>query len=157
MKKLLLAAFFFAAMSFSANAQTEKGTKLLGGSAGFTSQDGSTIWSINPSYGSFIKDNLAIGAEAMLAGYDGESVWMLGAYAKPYFGGSDNGKFFGKAMLGLGDAESMETELSWSAGLGYAAFLNKSIALEIGANYNKTGDFKGMFGLGVGFQIHFKK
>jgi hypothetical protein len=157
MKKLVFAAFLIVAMISGANAQTEKGTKLLGGGASFASQDGVTWWSINPSYGSFIKDNLAIGAEAMLGGYDGESNWMLGAYAKPYFGGTENGKFFGKAMLGFGDTQSVDAEFSWGASLGYAAFLNKSVALEFGANYSKIGDFKGVFGLGLGFQIHFKK
>ena len=59
---------------------------------------------------------------------------------------------FAKASLG-----SMDSQFTYGAGLGYASFLNKSVALELGANYQKMGDFPGSFGLGVGFQIHFKK
>lgn len=156
MKKLIFTTLAFVAIAFTASAQTSKGTTLLGGGASFQSQDGTSSWQISPSIGSFVKDNLAIGAAASLGGYDGDTSWQLGAFVKPYFGKADNGKMFLNANLGFGD-QTGSTEFAYGAGLGYASFLNKSIALEFSGNYNKVGDMKGMFGLGIGFQIHFKK
>ncbi len=152
MKKFLLSTFVLAVMAFAASAQTQKGTMLLGGSAGFNSTDGNTTWNISPSLGTFVKDNLAIGALLSISDYGDGSVTNVGAYLKPYFGKKENGKLFAKAMLG-----SMDSEFTWGGSLGYAAFLNKSVAMEFGANYDKMGDFPGTVGLGVGFQIHFKK
>jgi hypothetical protein len=152
MKKFLLSTFVFAVMAFAASAQTQKGTMLLGGGAGFSSSDGTTTWNISPSLGTFVKDNFAMGAFLGISDNGGGSVTNLGAYLKPYFGKQENGKMFAKAMLG-----SMDSEFTWGGSLGYAAFLNKSVALEFGANYDKMGDMPGVFGLGVGFQIHFKK
>ena len=152
MKKLFLATFILVALAFTASAQTEKGTKLFGGNAGFMSHDGNTQWNLSPEVGTFVKDNFAIGAFLDIMDFGDGSMTNLGAYVKPYFGKAENGKMFAKAMLG-----SMDSDFSYGAGLGYAAFLNKSVALEFGANYDKIGDMKGMFGLGIGFQIHFKK
>lgn len=152
MKKLFLATFFLTAFAFTASAQTEKGTKLLGGSAGFMSSDGNTQWNLSPRVGTFVKDDFAIGAFLDIMDRGMGSVTNLGAFVKPYFGKADNGKMFAKASVG-----SMDSEFSYGAGAGYAAFLNKSVALEFSANYDKIGEMKGMFGLGIGFQIHFKK
>ena len=152
MKKVLFTSMMVFAIACSASAQTAKGTWLLGGGANFKSTDGTTVWSLTPELGMFVKDNLAIGGTVGLSGSDGETMTNIGAFVKPYFGKSENGKMFAKASLG-----SMDSQFTYGAGLGYASFLNKSVALELGANYHKMGDLPGSFGLGVGFQIHFKK
>jgi hypothetical protein len=67
MKKLLLIAAV-SVLGFTANAQTEKGKVVLGGSLFYTSQESndgyskSSTLSIIPNAGYFISDNLAIGA-----------------------------------------------------------------------------------------------
>ena len=67
------------------------------------------------------------------------------------------GKFFVEPNVGAVGASEVDTELTYGGRLGYALFLNKSIGLEFGAGYQKTGDLPGTMGLNVGFQIHFKK
>ena len=49
-------------ITFSANAQTKKGTVLLGAGSQFSGTSW-TDWSITPKIGYFIQDGLAIGAE----------------------------------------------------------------------------------------------
>lgn len=183
MKKLLLIAFVFAATTLAATAQTkkpmaaakktdaaparkmstsmgsptEKGTWLLGGSVGFESTDGISVFELNPNLGYFIKDKIAIGAEANFLSFDGATAWAFTPFVKPYFGQSEMGNFFLKGRVGVAGGGEADTELTYGGGGGYALFLNKSIALEFGADYSKIGDLPGTFGLGIGFQIHFKK
>jgi hypothetical protein len=159
MKKVLLAVVILVGLSTVANAQTNKGTWLLGGSAGFANQGSESAWNINPSIGNFIKDNLAIGGEIALAGssqYDGTAT-TISAYVKPYFGGSDTNKWFAKAGLGMFKSQYMtENKFAYGVGFGNATFLNKSVALEVSANYKKIADIQdGVFDFNVGFQIHF--
>ena len=49
-------------ITFSANAQTKKGTVLLGAGSEFSETEWTT-WQITPKIGYFIQDGLAIGAE----------------------------------------------------------------------------------------------
>ena len=51
MKKLILGLFTAAVISMTANAQTEKGTVLLGGNIGLQTSSGSTVFSLNPDIG----------------------------------------------------------------------------------------------------------
>ena len=159
MKKVLLAVVILVGLSTVANAQTSKGTMLLGGGASFRSQGDYSSWSFSPSIGGFIKDNLAIGGEVSLAGdseIEGTSS-TIAAYIKPYFGGNDKNKWFAKGGLGLFKSQYMEDgKFAYGAGIGNASFLTSDIALEISANYTKVTDYdKGLFDLRVGFQIHF--
>ena len=162
MKKLVLIAFVCTAMAFTASAQTEKGTWLLGGTAGFTSQGDLSYWNVSPDLGYFIKDKWALGGRASIDGYDNgvdnTTSWTFKAFVRPYFGESEMGKFFVDARVGFDNMGSTaDTELTYGGGVGYAMFLNRSIALEFGAGYDKTGDFDGKIAASVGFQIHFKK
>ena len=156
MKKVLFAAILLVGLSTVASAQTSKGTWLLGGGAGYSSFAGLNSWSITPSIGGFIKDNLAIGGELNLMGFDGETSTTVGAYVKPYFGGSETNKWFAKGGIGTTSVGGGDSKFGYGVGLGNASFLNKSIALEVSANYTKIADYsEGQFDLKVGFQIHF--
>ncbi len=157
MKKLfLIAAFLFAGFA-GANAQTEKGTVLLGGGLSFQTSDGMSMFSATPNIGFFVANNIATGAQLNLFTGDGYTAWAIGPFLRGYFAGSDKGKLFAQGGVNVGGADGSDTEVGFGLGAGYAVFLNKSVALEFGANYNKTGNSDGIFGLGVGFQIHFKK
>ena len=62
MKKFILMFATLCLITFSANAQTKKGTVLLGAGSQF-SNTAWTDWHITPKVGYFIQDGLAIGAE----------------------------------------------------------------------------------------------
>ena len=63
MKKFILMFATLCLITFSANAQTKKGTVLLGAGSEFSSQAW-TNWMLTPKIGYFIQDGLAIGAES---------------------------------------------------------------------------------------------
>ena len=157
MKKVILVATILVAGFTSANAQTEKGTVLLGGNISFQTSDGESVFSASPNVGFFVANNIAVGGRFSIATTDGYTAWAVGPFVRGYFAGSDKGKFFAEGSGNVGGATETDTEVGFGAGAGYALFLNKSIALEFGANYNKFGDAEGIFGLGIGLQIHFKK
>ena len=62
MKKFILMFATLCLITFSANAQTKKGTVLLGAGSQFSGTSW-TDWQITPKVGYFIQDGLAIGAE----------------------------------------------------------------------------------------------
>ena len=157
MKKTFLALIFVAAGMMSANAQTEKGTILLGGNISFQTSDGTSVFSATPNIGFFIGNNVAIGMQLNLLTGEGFTAWALGPFVRGYFAGSDKGKFFAQGGINIGGATGVDTEVGFGIGAGYALFLNQSVALEFGANYTKAGDSDGIFGIGIGFQIHYKK
>lgn len=157
MKKAIFITALLVAGFTSANAQTEKGTLLLGGNLSFQTAEGSSVFIATPSVGVFAWNNVAIGAQFTLFTSDGTSAWAFGPFVKGYFAGSEKGKLFGQFGLNVGGGENADTEVGFGLGAGYAIFLNRSIAIDIGASYNKAGDADGIFGLGAGFQIHFKK
>jgi len=157
MKKILLIAAFMVAGFISANAQTEKGTLLLGGDISFQTSDGNSLFTAKPAVGYFIANNFAIGGQFTLFASDGFTSWAIGPFIRAYFAGSEKGKFYGQLGLNVGGASGTNTEVGAGIAAGYAIFLNRSIAIDLGLSYDKTGDSKGIFGVGAGFQIHFKK
>ena len=157
MKKFLL--LFIVVMDLTTaklQAQTEKGNLMLGGGFSLQVSDGNTVAVFNPNLGYFILNNVAVGAQFALIATDGNTAWALGPYIRGYFLGSTKGKFFAQGGFNIGGAEGSDVHAGFGIGAGYALFLNQSIALEFAASYNDIGD-EGVFGLGVGFQIHFKK
>jgi opacity protein-like surface antigen len=157
MKKAIFIATFLFLGFLHSNAQTEQNTLLLGGGVTFQTSGGQSAFLANPNFGIFAWNNVAIGAQFTLLSQDGYSAWALGPFVRAYFAGSTRGKFYGQFGLNVGGADGSDTEVGFGLGAGYSIFLNRSIALEIGANYNKTGDAEGIFGMGAGFQIHFKR
>ena len=69
MKKFILMFATLCLITFSANAQTKKGTVLLGAGSQFSGESW-TDWSITPKIGYFIQDGLAIGAEVSYSSDD---------------------------------------------------------------------------------------
>jgi hypothetical protein len=153
------------------NAQTERGTYLLGGGASFTSTDDVSTFNFNPNIGYFVANNFAVGALANLYFAKGDNSYAVGPFARYYFGGKGagttsgttastatvGGKFFGQAGINVGGGKNSDTDLGVGLGLGYALFLNRSIALETAAYYDRTGDDKNTFRVSVGFQIHLSR
>lgn len=155
MKKLLCIVAAVATCIITASAQTEKKTLMLGGSLSFQSSEGSSVFIANPNIGYFLDDNVALGAELNLVTNEGSTFWGIGPYLRGYFGKSDNGKFFLQAGINFAGGEG-ESATAFSGKGGYAVFLNSSIALEIATNII-TQEGATIWGLGAGFQIHFRR
>ncbi len=161
MKKLFALACFFLIFALqNLSAQTEKTTWLLGGAAYFESRDNENLININPNVGYFFANNFAGGVNAGFASFSGNSFYQFGPFGRYYIGKSERGKFFAQASYSFNKFtgnNSPQSASGYGAKLGYAAFLNKSIGLEIAGAYNKIEGNKGFFGINVGFQIHFRK
>lgn len=141
---------------------TDKGTQLLGGSASFVRTDGNSILTINPNMGFFVANNFAIGFNHFYAAkLDGDysDINALGPFMKFYIGNSQKGKVFTQVIGGVAVADLDFDYITYSYGLrvGYAVFINNSIALEFSSGYDKIIDGDGRFGGNVGFQIHLNK
>lgn len=153
------------------SAQTEQGKILLGASSNsglsFQSQDGIednlVSFSLNVGGGYFVIDNLAAGlnlgfSTSSQGDFSGTSL-SIGPFARYYF---DN-VFFG-ANFSFTNSNSDNGTNDFSANgsqlgleLGYAAFLNNSVAIEPAITYfNTGGDFDGLtgFALSIGFSIY---
>ena len=85
MKKIILTFVAITVMLFTTDAQTKKGTVLLGAGSQFSDTEW-TQWSITPKIGYFIQDGLAIGAmvhfdtdDQYFPAYDGVAVPNAGA------------------------------------------------------------------------------
>jgi hypothetical protein len=102
MKKILLVAAFIVAGFISANAQTEKGTLLLGGDVSFQTSDGNSLFTARPNVGFFVANNFAIGGQFTLFAGDGFTSWAVGPFVRGYFAGSEKGKFYGQLGLNVG-------------------------------------------------------
>lgn len=156
MKRIVLAFLGLAIMSEAANAQTEKGTVLLGGEVAFTSIESTSMFNLAPNVGFFVADNFAVGGQFSFFTSEGYTSWGVGPFARYYFSKNTSGKPFVGANLNIGGDDNTDTQVGFGAKAGYALFLNKSIALEFGVSYNRTEGID-MIGVGAGFQIHFKR
>ncbi len=135
MKKVLLTLTAAIAVTFAANAQTEKGKTILGGQVGYDytkvkDVDGSTqSFSIVPNVGVFVADNIAVG---LGFGYtfaqvdDGTDKDKIGAFqAAPFarlYKGDGDFKFFGQLSVPMawGTAKENDTKLGTTESYGVA-------------------------------------
>lgn len=167
MKKAIFLFALLLTFNVVARAQTEKGNWMVGADvANLDYQFESDVFTINlvPQAGYFVSDNLAVGAMAnlgIITGGETVTIFGLGPFIRGYFGSTGKGKFFGQGNVGFsGVSVRGDTATQFDAGatLGYAWFLNRSVALEtgLGYSYTKPGSFKGLSDLGLrfGFQIH---
>lgn len=150
--------------------QTEKGTLMLGGSASYQSVEDESILIINPNLGYFLANKFVLGINGSYINSNGLSILGLGPYVRGYFSPSERGSIFaqgGYNYIRLSGNNNSNSENGFSLGLGYAVFLNSSVALELSGNYVKYGFSEsnnllsladsGVLSFNVGFQIHFKK
>ncbi len=157
MKTLLLLTAMFVAGT-SVFAQTEKGTVMLGGEINLLGQSGNTTFSATPNIGYFFLNNVAAGAELTLITGGGYTNWGIGPYLRGYFAGNEMGKAFAQVGLALAGSRynsASETSAGFAGKVGYAIFLNRSVALEMAAKILTGGGT--LYGLGAGFQIHLGK
>jgi hypothetical protein len=165
MKKVSIFVILFYFIFNQTFAQTEKGTWLLGGNGSYQSIKDNSFLYLSPNIGYFAGNNFAIGMNAALGVGTDVTQTSFGPFLRPYFGNSNKGSFFAQ-FGGVFENTSFKSSSyqysissrALSFGLGYAVFLNKSAALEIGASYlNIENVDNDRFGINVGFQIHFNK
>lgn len=157
MKKVLLSLVAVAALTFGAQAQTEKGKIIVGGNVGFNSTkvDGAAKadfkFNVTPRVGFFVANNIAIGTGV---GYDYDKsvsegqqtgAFVVAPFGRYYVNLTDQFKFFGHLAVPLnfgtvkdvnanGDTGAkLGTANSFGVNLapGFAFFPNKKIAIEV--------------------------
>lgn len=167
MKKLLLSLVAVAAFAVSTQAQTEKGKILLGGNVGFSSSkvDGvnkSDIgFSVIPSAGYFVSDNIAIGTgvgytyDKMVSKKTLNQAFEVAPFGRYYVGLSDQFKFFGQLSVPMsfgnnkvvdadgkvGSKVASTTDIGVTVAPGFAFFPTKKIGIEFSVNglgYNNS-------------------
>lgn len=164
--KLLFAAIFLFA-GFTAWAQPQKGSILIGGNAGFASVNSDfadyTIFSLSPMAGFFVSNPFAIGGQVTLQflGGDAEgSTIGLSPFARYYFNQSGSTRFFGQANItwqttDFGENFDSESAFGFGIGAGLDHFFNEHVALEAVVGYQNVkaendDDATGTFGVTLG-------
>lgn len=179
MKSNLLFTLLIAIMimfSGTSYAQTEKGNWLVGGGLNFgyssaestssisTSESSNISYTLFPTAGYFIADNLVVGTAMSVSGnrheFDDDddrvgrgSSWEVGPFARYYL---DNNIFFSgrlgygrssqKTDVTIGTVESDSDIFTYSLAAGYAFFFNESISLEPQLSYTRishNSEFEG--------------
>lgn len=161
------------AAAFTCNAQTLKGTKMIGGSGSIYHEDGFNI-SLSPNLGYFIADNLAIGGNINLFLSDNDNNTAkgasLGPFVRYYFGQEAPTRIFAQANGSVGfsryintfngrEAKDTYNTNSFGAGVGIAHFLTEQVALEARLYYNNYRFYDSsprhdQVGISFGVQIH---
>ncbi|SKB89028.1 outer membrane beta-barrel protein [Daejeonella lutea] len=153
MKKLILSLTAVVAIALSANAQTEKGKWILGGTASYDSQksdaDGakaSETLSLVPNLGYFVSDNFALGTgvgynyskvgTASPSGYN--EAFVVSPFGRYYVGLSDQFKFFGQAAVPLAFGTVKATDANGEAGAKVGSSTAVGVALSPGFAYFPT-------------------
>lgn len=138
---------------------------MIGGTAGFSSSDGTTEISVAPSLGFFIIDQLAIGGQIAFASTSSDlggdaTAFGVGPMVRYYFNGEGKARFFAQGMfqwssLKFGDADAV-TGTAFGGGAGVSIFLNDHVAIDGLVGYTSSsfgeGDAVGSFGINFGVQ-----
>jgi outer membrane protein len=160
MKKLLLSLVAVAAITFGANAQTEKGKIILGGNLGFNSTkvDGAAKADVNfsvvPSVGFFVGNNFAVGTgvgynyNKSVSSRNQNEAFEVAPFGRYYVNLTDQFKFFGQLSVPLafgtvkdvnanGDTGAKlgtTTSIGVNVAPGFAFFPNKKVGIEFSVN-----------------------
>jgi len=160
MKKLLLSLVAVAGLVYGANAQTEKGKVILGGSVGFNSTKvegaakSDVSFNIIPSAGYFVANNFAIGTgvgytyNKEVSSLKQNEAFVVAPFGRYYVGLSDQFKFFGqlsvpmafgnnKVVASNGDTGAKvasTTSIGVNIAPGFAFFPTKRIGIEVSVN-----------------------
>jgi hypothetical protein len=176
MKKLILITCMIS-LSWVGIAQTEKGSKLIGGNGTLHFGTGNfkgTLLAFRPLFGGFAANNFAIGAAAPFYVYahEGSTISSIGIspFLRGYLGTSPT-RFFLEGRIGYqryaykSDNSSFDISTnSWvyGAGVGVTHFISNRVGLEFLLSYDETGDDGLVFNLShltgvnvnIGFQVY---
>ncbi|MCU0335840.1 MAG: outer membrane beta-barrel protein [Chitinophagaceae bacterium] len=171
MKKAFLASAMLLALAGSA--QTEKKSVLVGGGIALRTGEGSNQFQFNPTVGYFFADNFTLGGtlsfNSQKLGQVRSSEFGIGPFARYYFGNANTKPFVvgefdflsSKTKSSASSAEIKSNGTRFLIGLGFAAFVNETIAVEGVSGYSyskfKDADGSGGFNLRLGFGIYFNR
>ncbi|HZG23145.1 MAG TPA: outer membrane beta-barrel protein [Chitinophagaceae bacterium] len=172
MKRIVVSLFALLGLGLVASAQTEKGNWLVGGNITLNTAKQNTQVAINPSAGYFFMNNIAAGINANVshAKFGGNKTTTLGVgpFARYYFG-TMNIRPLLEASLDFnsnkvetsatGSASTTENGTGYFLGGGLAAFINRNVAIEGLAGYDRTSvnGGSGGFNLRIGFQVYLSR
>ncbi|MCJ0743026.1 outer membrane beta-barrel protein [Pedobacter montanisoli] len=160
MKKVLLSLVAVAAITFGANAQTEKGKIMLGGNVGFNSTKvegaakSDVKFSVVPNVGYFVANNVAIGTgvgytyNKAVSNSRQNEAFVVAPFGRYYVGLSDQFKFYGqlavpmafgtnKAVDANGDTGAKlgtSTSIGVNLAPGFAFYPTKRVGIELSVN-----------------------
>jgi hypothetical protein len=160
MKKLLLSLVAVAGLVYGANAQTEKGKIMLGGSVGFNSTKvegaakSDVSFNIVPNVGYFVSDNFAIGtgvgytSNKEVSDNNLNQAFRVAPFGRYYVNLSDQFKFFGQLSVPMefgndkfvdnngntGAKIAKTTDIGVNLAPGFAFFPTKKIGIEVSVN-----------------------
>lgn len=170
-------------VSLAVNAQTQKGTKMIGGGGSADFENGFYI-SLVPNLGYFVADNVAVGSGLSLSyGYDKTTTYnTVGAgilpFVRYYFGQQSATRLFAVAngslitekarvdINGVKEFDRTFNSCSFGGGLGVVHLLSDQVGLEAQLLYRNSKSYyniyyddilpswNGRFGLSLGVQIH---
>jgi hypothetical protein len=161
---------FVSSISF---AQTEKGSVLVGGGFAMRTGEGSSQFSFNPTVGYFFANNFSLGGTMVFnsetLGELKSTEFGIGPFARYYFG-TANTKPFVVSEFDFVTSNTKQSNTSneiksngtrFLLGLGFAAFVNETVAVEglSGYSYSKFKDVDGSSGfvLRLGFGLYFNR
>ncbi|WP_439879604.1 outer membrane beta-barrel protein [Pontibacter sp. MBLB2868] len=181
MKTFCLTLLFAFALTFSSNAQTQKGTLMIGGSGTTNFNDGFAI-TLNPNLGYFFADNIAVGSSLNLSYSRVKPFRNIGIgispFARYYFGEQAPTRLFAQANAaysynhneGISSTDyssNSYTSSSVGGGLGVVHFITEQVGLEAQFFYNNvksqwnndqgmssSSPRDGRFGINFGVQIY---
>jgi hypothetical protein len=152
--------------------QTDKGSHLAGGTISFnntfTNKTNLFSGNLNPNYGYFFANNLAIGGVLSLtysaSPSNHSTLATLSPFVRYYIGPPKTCMFFGYASAGGGVQSNNNTSVglyNFQVGPGFDYFVNKHVALEAlmsyrGSKLARSGsDYSNNVGLLIGLQVFF--
>ncbi len=171
MKRLFfLATIFISSLSV---AQTEKSSWLVGGGLSLRTGNSNSEFSFNPTAGLFVANNFLLGGnlnfDYVKQGTIKSTGFGIGPIAR-YYIGHGNVKPFAVSEFNFETLKTKNTSsgienktngINFLFGLGFAAFVNRNIAIEgvSGYSYSKFKDADGSSGfiLRLGFGLYFNR
>ncbi|MCC7401776.1 MAG: outer membrane beta-barrel protein [Chitinophagaceae bacterium] len=169
--KKILAVIVFSGLAGLANAQTNKGDWMVGGSVGLNTSDKNTEINFSPTAGGFVINNLAVGGEFLIDytknGNNKVTNFGFGPFVRYYFTNSNvqpivqgSVGYISQSIKGT-FSSSTNNGSHYFLGGGAAIFISNQVSLDIlmGYDHTKYSDFDGSggFKLNIGFQVYLLK
>ena len=156
-------------IALQSTAQTEKGNIMTGGQLSLQTNKNSSSFVLNPNFGYFVGNNLALGGNLSLdfakQGTVSASEFGIGPFMRYYIGKSQTKPFlvftadYLTQSVKTSTAKISTSGYGFLLGMGFAAFLNRNVAVEGIAGYNyadyTNAEGSGGFSLSLGFQLYF--
>ena len=167
MKRSVGAVLVLLFLGLTVNAQTEKGSWLVGGNISLNTAKNKTEISLMPTGGYFFTKNFVAGANTEIS-YTKEvehktTTLGIGPFARYYLGTMNVRPFADGELIYESNKDkypntsSTVNSRSYFLGAGLAAFINRNVAVEGVAGYKRTkfegGPGTGGFNLRIGFQV----